>query len=140
MAMSSKLQAQAAEDLKRWKADRALWEAEKSTLVSNIRSLELGRDAPGSREHDAPSTDDASATSLLPARPDHASHGDEPAASSSVAALQAEVALLRKSRDEAEAELRAWRDDGTQVEAVLEKLGSVGERMRKRCKVDGGGE
>ena len=28
----------------------------------------------------------------------------------------------------------------TQVEAVLEKLGSVGERMRKRCKVDGGGE
>ena len=40
MAMSSKLQAQSAEETRRWKAEREKWEQEKSTLAARIQRLE----------------------------------------------------------------------------------------------------
>ncbi|MCJ1283715.1 hypothetical protein MMC26_003046 [Xylographa opegraphella] len=136
MGMSSRLQAQAAGDLKKWKTDRDDWQKEKEYLLQKIANLEAdargirsapalippgfvsSRQSPGPASLEATKTDIDSADVLM---------------SNSIEVLRAEIARLRKGSREAESSLHCWRTDSLQLEEILGKLNIVGNRMRARA-------
>ncbi|MCJ1402477.1 hypothetical protein MMC11_005697 [Xylographa trunciseda] len=136
MGMSSRLQAQAAADLKIWKTDRDDWQNEKELLLAKIASLEL--EAHGSRSSPAPMP------SILTLRRQSLSGLTAEATetdvdlgdvlmSKSVEVLRAEIVKLRMGSREAENSLQAWRSDSFYLEEVMGKLNIIETRMRKRA-------
>ncbi|MCJ1438772.1 hypothetical protein MMC27_008162 [Xylographa pallens] len=136
MGMSSRLQAQAAADLKKWKSDRDDWQKEKEFLLKKVAILEA----------------DAQESTTLPASlpPNFTSNRQPPPGvaveatktnvgsgdvlmSTSVEVLRAEILKLRKGSREAENSLQCWRTDSLHLEEILGKLNIIGDRMKERA-------
>ena len=136
MGMSSRLQAQAAADLKKWKTDRDEWQREKESLLSRIVSLEnkthgsTGLAAPTEPTFtlDRQSYDEA----FVKGAEKKFASGDV-LMSDSVDLLRAEILKLRAGYREAEGSLQAWRIDSLYLDEMFGKIGIIGERMRKRA-------
>lgn len=121
MAMSSKLQAQSASDLKKWKTDRDDWSKEKDDLVTRIASLEK------------------SAGQILRHDISHGANGDSEGAENEEAELSGmsferlkeEIMSLRRGKREAESLVQALRDEGGAIRKLTEELSSAGERLTR---------
>ena len=136
MGMSSKLQAQAAADLKKWKTDRDDWQKEKEYLLNKVANLEA--DVRGSKSPPAPMPPSFTSSRHSPGRASVESSKtkidpDEVLMSNSVEVLRAEIVKLRKSNHEAETSLQCWRTDSFQLEDILGKLNIIGDRMKERA-------
>ncbi|MCJ1389277.1 hypothetical protein MMC18_002133 [Xylographa bjoerkii] len=136
MGMSSRLQAQAAADLKKWKTDRDDWQKEKNFLLAKFASLETA--AHGSRTSPAPMSTlfTLSRQSLGGASSEAGKTNIESGdvlMSNSVELLRAEIVKLRIDSREAENSLQAWRTDSLYLEEIVGKLSIIGNRMKKRA-------
>ena len=136
MGMSSRLQAQAAADLKKWKTDRDDWQKEKEFLLKKIANLEA--DTQGSRSPAAPVPPSFTSSRQLPggasgeATKTNIDSGNV-LMSNSVEALRAEIVKLRKGSREAEHALQCWRTDSLHLEEILGKLNTIGDRIKERA-------
>lgn len=138
MGMSSRLQAQGAADLKKWKSDKDDWETEKEALLSKIEGLENSgattpKILPTSDSESAPGEQHPPARLVTDTVKAGIKSGDE-LVSESVETLHKEISRLRKNCLEVEMSLQAHRDDSMQIDEILGKLGTIGDRMRRRTK------
>ncbi|MCJ1420062.1 hypothetical protein MMC32_006419 [Xylographa parallela] len=136
MGMSSRLQAQAAADLKKWKSDRDDWQKEKEFLLNKVTIMET--DAQGSTVPPAPTPPNFTSSKQAPrgatveATKTNVDPGDV-LMSSSVEVLRAEILKLREGSREAETSLQSWRTDSLHLEEILGKLNIIGDRMKDRA-------
>ena len=155
MAMSSRLQAQSASDLKKWKGDREEWASEKDELLARIGKME--KEAGHLLKHDFSHRSSGSPSS--PAKNKNSGDSEAPAGGAAVSGidymetdeveaeelstmsserLKEEVLALRRSKREAEALVQAFRDESGAIRKIAEELASAGERMGRIGAVDGG--
>ncbi|MCJ1378212.1 hypothetical protein MMC17_001308 [Xylographa soralifera] len=136
MGMSSRLQAQAAADLKKWKSDRDDWQKEKEFL--RVKAANLEADAQVSRDPPAPmplsftSSRQSPSGASIEATETNIDSGDV-LMSNSVEMLRAEIVKLRKDSREAEDCLQRWRTDSFHLEEIVGELNLIGNRMKKRA-------
>ena len=141
MAMSSKLQAQSASDLKKWKGDREEWASEKDELLKRIEKMEkeaghlLKHDFSHGASEAAPLRNESgnNDSSEGTAAPDHGQmekeEAEEELSSMSLERLKEEVLSLRRSKREAQSLVQAFRDESGAIRKIAEELGSMGERL-----------
>ena len=123
MSMSSRLQAQSAADLKKWKSDRDEWAQEKEELLAKVATLE--KTGGVARVH-KPELNKAGQSV------DEQNAADEAELSTmSFDRLKEEITFLRRSKREAEVVIQAFRDEGGVISRLIEELGSAGERLLK---------
>ena len=134
MGMSSKLQAQAASDLKKWKTDRDAWETEKETLLHRVAVLENSRELqPRDSQEAASTTSIEGEPSAVPSSSLLSSGGlDDILSSNSIERLHREIVRLQKRCREFEGSATAWRRDTIDLRGVLLGLNAVGDRMYQR--------
>jgi hypothetical protein len=115
VAMSSQLQAQGAEEAKRYKSDRESWERDRDGLQRRITELESGKltSVDGSRSADS----GVSITS-----------GDI-LTSTSLEALRAEIVRLRSKCADMEVALRDLRRVAEQMDQVMGEFANIRERI-----------
>ncbi|MCJ1478511.1 hypothetical protein MMC13_007191 [Lambiella insularis] len=131
---SSRLQAQGAADMKKWKTDRDDWQRDKEALLFKIETLEIG----GVKTEKTSCSSDSASLSverLSHSRPIVGTSKVEfdsgvTVASTSVHALCDEVLSLRKRCHEMEVSLQNCRNDSIQLDEIVSKLGTISDRMR----------
>ena len=130
VARSSKLEAQSAVELKKWKADRDSWAVEKEELLARIHKLETSSaptEATMSEGHRSNITlsDTASVLGTRSERNTLSQHQIEAALTSmSPEQLITEILRLRAGKSEADLLITAYREES-------EKLGGVRGRMKE---------
>ena len=137
MAMSSKLQAQSAADLKKWKADRDSWTEEKEKLLARIARLEdistsVDADRLGDRQNVVPA--DMTGSVHIHDSERNISSGpdvEDNLSSMSSEQLRTEVVRLRKGKRESDSLVRAYREESDKMNRVLIDLGDIGQRLRR---------
>ena len=138
MAMSSKLQAQGAADLKKWKAERDEWCQEKEELTSKLAVLQRDqgvRSRQGATTHPGAGgtsstvrntiSDDGS-SNQVPVRDDTGDVINQ----SSLDVLRGEVKRLRGHCQNLETALLDLRMESEHIDDVIQTLGGIGKRMR----------
>ena len=127
MSMSSRLQAQSAVDLKKWKTDRDAWSAEKDELLLRITGLE--KSAGNIMKHNNNGT--RASTSEGPSESEEAE-----LSGMSFEKLKEEILSLRRGKREADSLLQAYKEEGSVIYKLTEELHSAGERLTKMGAID----
>jgi hypothetical protein len=136
MSHSSRLQAQGAADLKRWKTEKEEWEKERAELTTRIHKLEAesptrntgappfssGRSEPREAQLSAAAGRDPNPTEL-----------DTILSSDSLEVLKAEVIRLRQTCHEMELTLQDLRDEANRIEQVMQDFGRIGKRISSKA-------
>lgn len=136
MSHSSRLQAQGAADLKRWKTEKEEWEKERGELQSRIEELEADSPAgtycgpmlsSGRNEPWEGRSIGSTERTLKPAGPDTI------LSSTSLEVLRAEVIRLRNTCREMELTLQDLKDEANRIEQVMHDFGSIGKRISTKA-------
>ena len=121
MSMSSILQAQSAADLKRYKADREQWAAEKSDLNSTVKLLKKSQETASLFAV----TLAASGKSI-----EEQNMADEvELAAMSSDKLKEEIMNLRRNVRDAVSVINTMRDEGSTITRLTCELGAAGDRL-----------
>jgi len=122
MAMSSQLQIKGADEARRYKADRELWENDRATLLKRIEQLESGARVP--------SEDEPSSSSE---HPNPASVASEDAlASASLHVLRREIVKLRQKCNDMEAALQDVVGETEQIDHAINAMEHVRQRLASK--------
>ena len=121
MAMSSKLQAQGAIDLKKYKADREVWAAQKGELEQKILDLE--------KAHGTASIFAATLAASGKTIEEQNVIDEAELANMSFDKLKDEILTLRRSVREASTVIQTMREEGSAITKLTVELGAAGERL-----------
>ena len=124
VALSAKLQAQGAEEERRWKAEREAWAAERRELRARIRALE---DRRAGGEAGAGRADGEAGAGR--ADGEEGERGAEEDMDGP--ALRAEVARLRGRQRQMEAQVEAYKAEAASISRILGQLGEVSSRVNR---------
>ena len=130
MSMSSKLQAQGATDLKKYKKDRETWSAEKDELVAKIKQLE--KSAGSMLRHDlSHRSSDGAAAGTGDQERESAETEEAELSGMSFERLKEEILALRRSKREAEMLIQGFKDEGGVIHRLTKELSTAGERLSR---------
>ncbi|MCJ1243116.1 hypothetical protein MMC30_000313 [Trapelia coarctata] len=134
MDMSSKLQAQSAADLKKWKLEREAWQIEREALLSRLAGRPNGKEGlSNAAEFVATAVSAALPQAIIAAEdPKSITKSENSMDFGCVKTLRNEIVQLRKRCHEAQASLEAWRADSVDLKDISVKLAELGERMQAR--------
>ena len=121
MAMSSKLQAQGAIDLKKYKADREAWAAQKGELEQKILDLE--------KAHGTASIFAATLAASGKTIEEQNVVDETELANMSFDKLKDEILRLRRNFREASTVIQTIREEGSAITKLTDELGAAGERL-----------
>lgn len=133
MAMSSRLQAQGAADMKRWKGEKEEWEKEKEDYKKRIQELDTQHSPGGqSRERDGPTQSHAADASESTQQSSSVS-SDDVLKSTSLDTLRAEMIRLRRNYRDMENTLRDLQSETSRIDQVMQDFADIRRRITSKA-------